>query len=158
MAVQVSQPLVALHRMEVFTGVWYGDVILSPSLMFPHGTTATATYTGQLDLAGCVVVGHDLHRQKEDLIYQALKVFGWDRDRQLYTLHLFEAGQSSPTAPAFGQWRDDTLALRGATERDQFSLVYTFKDKAHYIEQLSTSRNGEAWRLVVEGRYERLGQ
>jgi hypothetical protein len=147
-----------LHKIEVFTGVWCGHVSLSPSHLFPNGLTATATYSGQLNLSGNVVVGHEQYRHNTRLIHQAINIFGWDRGCQQFTLYRFESGQPFPTAPAFGQWQDQVLILKDTTEHGGFSFVYAFQDQSCSIEKRWLSHPGGAEQLVFNGRYERLGQ
>ena len=151
-------PSAILHKMELLTGVWHGQVSLAPSQLFPNGLTATATYSGQLNLSGNVVVGHERYRRHLHLIHQAINIFGWDWDRQQFSLYRFESGQPFPTAPAFGQWQDQVLRLQGATEHGGVSFVYIFQDQSCSIEKRLLPHSGEAEQLVFHGRYERLGQ
>lgn len=151
-------PSAILHKMELLTGVWHGQVNLAPSQLFPNGLTATATYSGQLNLSGNVVVGHEQYRHQLHLIHQAITIFGWDWDRQQFLLYRFESGQPFPTAPAFGQWQDQVLVLQDTTEHGGFSFIYAFQDQSCSIEKRSVSHPGGAEHLVFHGKYERLGQ
>jgi hypothetical protein len=148
----------AIHQLDVLTGVWWGRVHISPSPLFPSGLTAIASYNGQLDLAGNVVVGHEQYRSEERLIHQALNIFGWDEERQLYTLYRFEAGQPHPRTPAFGQWQDQVLTLNGVAERGGCSFVYIFQERRYSVEQRLLSQPGGVEYVILEGKYERLGQ
>lgn len=151
-------PSAILHKMELLTGVWHGQVSLSPSQLFPNGLTATATYSGQLNLSGNVVIGHEQYRNHLHLIHQAINIFGWDWDGQQFSLYRFESGHPFPTAPAFGQWQDQVLQLHDTTEHGRFSFVYVFQDQSCSVEKRSASHPGGAEQLVFHGRYERLGQ
>ncbi len=148
----------ALHKLGVFTGVWYGYVHISPSRLFPSGLTAIASYNAQLDLAGNIVVGHEQYRSEDRLIHQALNIFGWDGERQLYTLYRFEAGQPHPRTPAFGQWQDQVLTLNGVAEQEGCTFVYIFQERTYTVEQRLWSQPGGMEYVILEGKYERLGQ
>ena len=148
----------AIRKLDVLTGVWWGRVHISPSHLFPSGLTASATYNAQLDLAGNIVVGHEQYRSEERLIHQALNIFGWDEERQLYTLYRFETGQPHPCTPAFGQWQDQVLTLNGVAERGGCSFVYIFQGRTYSVEQRVLLQPGGVEDVILEGTYERLGQ
>ncbi len=146
-----------LRELEVLTGVWSGATDICPSPLYPDGATFSASYTAQLDLAGRVLLGREVRRRGDRIVYQGLTVMGWDAARGQFTLHLFDTVQRQVLEPAFGAWRENALTLDQSTREGQLRFSYVVEDETHCALRVST-RRAEEWAVVLESRWERHGQ
>lgn len=146
-----------LSELEVLTGVWSGTTDICPSPLYPDGATFAASYTAQLDLAGRVLLGREVRRRGDRIVYQGLTVMGWDAARGQFTLHLFDSSQQQVIEPAFGGWRESALTLDQSTREGQLRFSYVVEDEKHCALRVST-RRAEEWAVVLDSRWERHGQ
>jgi hypothetical protein len=148
-----------IHKLEALTGFWFGVTTVHPSPIFPRGAALTTNYKGQLDLAGCVVVGRECRRLSSDrIVYQGLSVFGWDAALQQYTLHQFDTLERPVVEPAYGKWCGNVLSLERTTMQTRVLFEYTIVDERHHAFRQSTANAGGAWIPVLESTFERHGQ
>jgi hypothetical protein len=153
-----AETVTAIRRVKALTGFWHGHDTIYPSPLFPKGATVTTSLHAHLDLAGHFIVAHEYRKHGDAILYQAVKVLGWEATCGQYTFHVFDTTQPNPVRPAFGTWRNNTLTLEQTTGDGHVLFLYTFEDDFHYAFRMALSENGEEWKPVIEGRYERQGQ
>jgi hypothetical protein len=152
-----SPGLSRLGELERLSGVWSGTATICASSPYSNGATLSVSYVAQLDLAGRVLLGREVRRRGDRIVYQGLTVLGWDTARSQFSLHLFDSAQKQVLEPAFGEWNENTLTLDQPRREGQRRYSYLVEDENHCALRIFTWR-AEQWVLAIESRWARHGQ
>lgn len=145
------------HRrlVQAMQGDWSGDELLHPSPWDPVGGRAFGRLQARAVLDGFFVTSDYVEERDGRVIYRGHGVYGWDDERQRYTMYWFDNAGSGPAAPALGTWDGDVLAFAQVSPQGHGRYVYTFEAEGRYRFRIDGSQDGAHWTAFMEARYMR---
>ena len=152
---EMPKPTEHHRKLQALVGQWTGEEKFHPMPWSPDGGTATSRTNARLDLDGFFVVSD--HEQKRDgkVSYRGHGVFGYDTQKQKYTMHWFDVMGCDPGAPALGTWEGNTLVLQHQHHMGHGRFTYKFERDGEYTFKMEHSQDGKNWMPFMDGTYKR---
>jgi hypothetical protein len=142
------------EKLRALAGEWEGEESLHPSPWTPEKRAAIGRFHNRIELDGMFLV-NDYEEERDGAIcFRGHGVYGWDAERERYTMHWFDSIGLPPTE-TLGVWTGDTLVFtnRGASGHARYT--YRLLDADRFTFSIETSGDGEAWSRVMDGDYRR---
>lgn len=138
-------------------GTWQGEEIHFPSEWNPEGSKGSSRIRNQIALGGFYLI-QDLAQSRDgEVVYRAHNLIRWDESEQSYVLHWFDSGGFPPNELR-GRNENDALVFIGQDPGGHTRLTFDIKQPKRYKLTMDGSEDGENWRPVLEGVYQRLDQ
>ncbi|MCB9562547.1 MAG: DUF1579 family protein [Kofleriaceae bacterium] len=136
-------------------GTWRGDETLFPSPWSPEERTATGAFTARMGCDGLWLLSDYEESRDGAVFFRGHGVYGWDAARARYTMYWVDSMGGHP-AETLGDWQDDVLTFSNQGAHGHGRYVYELDGADRYVFRILSSRDGEAWSPMMEGRYRRV--
>jgi hypothetical protein len=144
----------AHRKLEVLAGRWKGEETLSPSPWDPRGGKAAGRVENRKVLDGFAVVQDYEQERNGKVNFRGHGVFGYDQQRNRYTLHWFDS-MGMGVSVFDGTFDGDVLRLMAVSPEGRTRAVWDFSTPGEYHNRMEMSGDGEKWDLFMEGTYRR---
>ena len=145
-------------RLATFVGTWRGEERMHPSRELPRGGVALGSFEYRMEVAGFFLISSYTQRRDGAQTYAGHGVYGYDGERGRHTMHWFDStGGVAPSAPCYGSWEGDSLIFLRRSPQGFTRFVHTLEAHDRYGFRMDSSRDGERWTPLLEGRYARKG-
>lgn len=153
---QMPQPTEAHARLAALAGDWEGEETLHPAPWMPEGGTARGRFTNRVVLGGFNLVNVYAQTRGGQVVFEGHGVYGYDAERQRYTMYWFDSSGGDPGGPVPGRWEGDTLTFERRSEGGpSHRYVYVVSDES-FLFRIEASRDGGTWTCMMEGTYHRV--
>ncbi len=152
---EMPKPTEHHRKLRAFVGQWTGEEKFHPMPWAPKGGAATSETNARLDLDGFFLVSDYVQKRGGEVTHRGHGVFGYDLQKQKYTMRWFDVTGFDPGVPALGTWVGNTLCLLHEHHMGHGRFTYTFERDGLYTFKVEKSEDGKNWTPFLEGTYKR---
>ena len=135
-------------------GRWKGAEKMYPSPWAPEGSDAVGIIEAEMQIDGFFLISNYKQTVGGQQTFLGHGVYGWDAQKQSYTMHWFDSMGMDPGAPALGTLEGNVLTFRSESPMGKHRFVYTFSEGGGHHFAMAMSKDGENWQPLMEGTYE----
>lgn len=139
-------------RLAALAGRWEGEETMHPSPWVPEERVGSATLENRVGAGGFVLAQDYVQRMGDEVTFQAHGVFSI-HDGEV-RLHWWDAMGMGPEIFR-GAWEGERLVLRARSPMGHTRTTWIVRGDT-YEHVMEMSKDGEAWSVLMEGRYRRL--
>lgn len=140
-------------KLATLAGRFVAEETLYPSAWNPEECTATGYFDSKMVLGGFFLMNDYVQRRDGAVTFEGHGLYGWDDARGAYTMHWFDSMGGDPGAPVLGAWRGDTLTFAKSGPEGHARYTYVLETADVLVFSISTSKNGDTWQTLLEGRF-----
>lgn len=137
---------------EAMAGRWKGEETMHPSPWAPEGGEAESRIDARVALDGFHVIADYVQIEGGVETFRGHGVYGWDAERERYTMYWFDSMGFDPGGPALGRFDENVLTFERASAQGKSRYVYTYRD-AGYDFRIESSPDGESWTTMLDSTY-----
>jgi hypothetical protein len=109
-----------------------------------------------LDLDGFFVVCDAAQERSGEVSYRGHGVFGYDGQKQKYTMHWFDVMGVDPGGPALGAWEGNRLSFVHQHSMGWGRFTYDFDGTETFKFKMERSQDGKNWTPFMDSAYRRV--
>ena len=140
-------------KLQALAGTWVGEEKMYPSPWDAEGGTAVGKIVSRIDLDGFYLIEEYTQERGGQVSYRGHGVFGWDGQRNRYTMHWFDSMGMPTHEPALGTWEGNTLRFEMSGPMGHQRYIFTTEGPTRYAFKIEHSQDGKEWCAFMEGRY-----
>jgi hypothetical protein len=153
---QMPKPSAAHIKLAALAGEWVGEETLFPSPWAPEKRSAIGRTSNRMDIDGFFLINDYTEEREGEVMFRGHGVYGYDPKRQRYTMHWFDS-MGMPPGETLGTWEGNTLTFQNQSEMGHSRYVYVLESADAYTFRIESSKDGESWTPMMEGRFRRQG-
>ena len=142
-------------KLDLFVGKWKGTAEVASTPYNSNGGVNASTIVGRAALEGEFVFVDEVMEQVGFVTFRSHRVFGYDPNKEVVTLHFFDSDGANPPTRAEGSWEDAILTLAQQTPFGFVRYVYEF-DQGSHLHRTEVSEDGKEWSVFIRAEYRRL--
>lgn len=151
---EMPKPTPGHSKMKALAGNWEGEEKMHPSQWDPNGGTAVGRSRARLSLGDFALIS-DYEQERDGVItFTGHGVTTFDPKEDLYTVHWFDCMGSRPEIFR-GRFDGSVLSVAHGGPGMHARLTYDVTDPEQMRTRMEMSEDGENWKTLFDGRYER---
>jgi hypothetical protein len=154
---EMPRPSAVHQRLQELAGTWIGEETMHPSPWSPTAVHAKGRVVAEMQLGGFFLVSRYEQEVGGQRSFEGHGVYGWDLQRQRYTMHWFDSMGNDPGAPALGTWEGQHLVFENTTPMGHGRYAYELLGPGRYRFTMAMSGDGRSWTPVMDAIYVRQG-
>lgn len=153
---ELQRPSEAHEKLFRLAGQWRGEERFHPSRWDPQGSTAVIRMNAHPRLDGFVLATDYEQEKRGVVVFRGVAIYQYSKKSHQYMMVWFDSIGSDPEI-YHGTFEGDLLRLQSESPNSHHRLSYRFVGENGLTSHMEWSPDGESWKTLFEGRYERVG-